>query len=121
MSKEIDDKLFEMLNILPIGSKLRTSLNIRLADYSSQLIGYRSTRHVRGDDRKLVEENFLELSNLLYFIVNECLDKLKIEHTYKDYISSLDDLSLEILLENTLYDCVVRNDLSIFDDIFLLK
>ena len=51
MDKSIDDKLLDLLHYALLTSKLRVSLNLRLADYASQIVGYRSTRTVRSEDK----------------------------------------------------------------------
>lgn len=119
MSKAIDDKLISMLKLLTIASRLRTCLDIRLADYASQTLGYRSTRHVRGDERDAVEDVFEDLINTLHYISNECITIISREHTYKPTILQMDEYQLELLLETTLYECVVYDTTKIFCETFL--
>lgn len=118
MNKLVDDKLLSMLDVMIIGSRIRTCLNIRLADYASQLLGYRSTRHVRVDDRDNVEDVFLELTNLLIATIYECIDSIHHPHVYKSEILDLDDLSFELKLEDVLFECVTLEDPNIFVETF---
>jgi hypothetical protein len=99
-----------MLNSLPLFSRLGTCLTIRLADHAAQKCGYRSTRQV--DDSKLddVEESYSEMLNTLRCQIDECIEYIDDDHIYKDEIysineDSLEDLIEDVLFEMTIYDC----------------
>lgn len=118
MDNYIDNKLLDLLNSSLITSKLRVSLNIRLADYSAQLLGYRSTRQVRSEDKWNVEDKFIELTNLLISSIYRCITQLEISHKFKQSVIEMNDLDLELLLEDTLFDIIMYSDYSLFDKYF---
>lgn len=118
MDNSIDDKLLDLLHYSLLTSKLRVSLNLRLADYASQIVGYRSTRNVRSEDKVNVENKFIELTNLLVIAINYCIEQLEYNHKFKQSIIEMNDIDLEILLENTLFDTIVYSDYSLFNKNF---
>lgn len=120
MNKAIDDKLIEMLNVLPIASRLRTCLNLRLSDFAAQRLGYRSVCHVKGSDRLAVEDIFKNLINTLIYVTYECVSKINQEHTYQSFIYDLCDFDLEVMLEDTLYNIVTHEDIALFERQFFI-
>ena len=109
-TQQIDDHLRSVLNSLPFFSRLGTCLAIRLADHAANICGYRSTRQVDDSKSDDVEENYNELLNTLQYQISECIEYIDGDHTYKDEIYSIDEDSLEYLIEDvlfemTIYDC----------------
>ena len=118
-SSQIDSKLFSMLNDLPYFSVLSTSLQIRLADHAAALCGCRSTRQIDASRSDDVDEEYCRLYNVLQISIYECLNILESEHEYKRSIILMDDVKLEYLLEDTLYEMTISDDKRIFSINFL--
>lgn len=118
-SSQIDSKLFSMLNDLPYFSILSTSLQIRLADHAAALCGCRSTRQMDSSRSDDVDEEYCRLYNILQISIYECLNILESEHEYKKSVILMDDVKLEYLLEDTLFEMTICDDKRIFSINFL--
>lgn len=118
-SDNLDNKLRLLLNEYLTTSRLRTIIQIKLADYSAQLCGCRSTRQIDQVNESLVDEVFQENISLLDDMVNEIIDCLNEPHAFKLYIYCLDDHKLELTLEDAIYEMVISDDRMIFKEMFI--
>lgn len=110
-SKQVDDLLLTELRYARCGSKLRTSLGIRLADHASNLNGFRSSRQIPGDKKDEVEESSNKLMDRL--IVCSYEYEFIIEdnnHTYKSVIYEMSSDEIELVLENCLFDSIIHSN-----------
>lgn len=114
--QQVDEALLYMLNDLSYFSRLRTCLQIRLADFAAQMCGFRSTRQIPDNFIDDVEDNYSLLLNELESNVNEFKSILSINHIYKSDILELEDLDLELLLEDILYEMTVDHSINIVNE-----
>ena len=118
-TQQIDDQLRLMLTSLPHFSRLGTCLKIRIADYAAQLCGCRSTRQINDSKADDVEDNYNDLLNQLYCHVDECINYLNSDHSYKDEIHLMDEDSLELMIEDVLFEMTTHDCRFIFEDMML--
>lgn len=116
--REVDDKLVKMLHDMNYFSRLKTCLFVRLADHAAQLCGCRSTRQIDEGKNEDVDKAFDSLILILFDCIRESLDYISSNHTYLDQIYELNEDSLEILLEDTLYEMTTSDCKSIFTEKF---
>ena len=117
----IDEKLLTLLDELQFTSQLKTSLCIQLADYAAQRFGYRSTRQVNEKDSDKVEDEFSQLLSSLLNISYELRQFIESNSlNYKEEIKNLSDTDLQNRLESTLLRAIIFDDISIFNDDFLI-
>ena len=119
-SQQVDARLLELLDDLQYFSKLKTCLQIRLADYAAQQCGCRSTRQIRDSVADEIEENYSYLLNLMSYYVYECVKYIKASHLYRPEVLSMDDNGIEDLLEAALFNMVIFDSSRIFIEYFLL-
>lgn len=109
-SKQIDEILLIELRYARCGSRLRTSLSLKLADHASHLNGFRSSRQIPGDKKDEVEESFQELMDYLIVCTYEYTSTLEKPHSYKSSIFNLNAEEIEILLEDCLLESIIYDD-----------
>ena len=119
-SQQVDERLLVLLNDLQYFSRLKTCLQIRLADYAAQQCGCRSTRQISDSVADEVEENYSYLLNLLPYYTYECIKYIKAPHSYKPEILMMDDNGIEDLLEAALFNMIIFDCSRIFIEYFLL-
>jgi len=117
-SQQVDTKLLALLKDLPYFSRLGTCLSIRLADHAAQLCGYRSTRQVDDSHFDDVSDQFDILINNLYTQISECVLYIKEPHVYKSVILGMNDLDIELLLEDVLFEMTHLDNRFIFTEQF---
>lgn len=117
----IDEKLLTLLDELQFTSQLKTSICIQLADYAAQRFGYRSTRQINEKDSDKVEDEFSLLLSSLLNISYELRQLIESNSlNYKEEIKDLNDTDLQNRLESTLIRAIIFDDISIFNDDFLI-
>lgn len=120
-SKQIDDLILTELRFARCGSRLRTSISIKLADHAAHLNGFRSSRQIPGDKKDDVEDSFQELIDCLVNCTYEYSSILEKPHIYKDTILTMSSEDIEVLLEDCLYDSIVYDDYSSTFNRFFLE
>ena len=118
-SQQVDEQLLVLLNDLQYFSRLKTCLQIRLADYAAQQCGCRSTRQILDSVADEVEENYSYLLNLLPYYTYECIKYINESHTFKQEILDLDDMGIEDTLEAALFNMIIFDCSRIFIEYFL--
>lgn len=120
-TQKVDSLLIELLNGISCYSKLRTCLLIRLSDLAAQLCGYRSSRQIDESQSEIVEEQFNTLVDDLFYYIKESEEFLKTSHTYKKCVYNMGEDTIELLLEDTLFDMVSYNRRHIFVENFFIN
>jgi hypothetical protein len=116
--KQLDDLIQKLLDGLKYCSRFGTCLGIRVADYSAQICGYRSTRQVDDNNIDDVHEQFENLMMDLDPHIQECLMCIKLPHTYKQAILEMNELEVECTLETALYEMIIFDCSLIFSEYF---
>ena len=118
MKRRIDELLNSLLNDVLTFSVIKTSICIKLSNYAVQQNGCRSIFQLDESKLDSIEEEYSFLMKMLDYHAHKCIEYLSEPHEYNDVIYKLDDLSLEHLLENTLFEMIVFDSYFIFAEQF---